>query len=105
MERYKLIKKEQSELYEKHEQKNIDINEFVKQMKILNDELNEVEKKCINEYNINSQSIVLLNTQINLLQSNNSKLLNEIIYLKKSEENTITYYNNLIKKGVYIYKL
>lgn len=84
MERHQQIRKEQASLREKLEQKDIEVEYFVLQFRLLNEELIETEQKMYNEHDT---CILSLDTIINLLQKVNLLLNSEIGLLNISKEN------------------
>jgi hypothetical protein len=102
MKRHQQIRKEQASLREKLERRDIKVEDFVSEMRILNEELKIVEQKMYNEHDT---CILSLDTKINLLQKENLLLNNKIGLLNISKENQKKINVKLIKKDKYIHKL
>lgn len=102
MKRHQQIRKEQDYLHDKFEQKDIKVEDFVSQMRSLNEELKIVEQKMYNEHD---KCILVLDKTVNFLQKENLLLNNKIGLLNISKEKSKIQHLKLIKKDKYIHKL
>lgn len=107
MERHQQIKKKQASLRVKLEQKDIKVEDFVSQMRSLNEELKIVEQKMYDEHDncFYYSCILSLDRKINLLQKENLLLENKIGLLNISKEKSKKHHLKIIKKDKYIHKL
>lgn len=102
MKRHRQIRKEQASLHEKLKRKDIKVEDFVLQFRLLKEELNETEQKMYNEHDT---CILSLDTKINLLQKENLLLNNKIGLLDFSLKKSKNLNLKLIKKDKQLYKL
>jgi hypothetical protein len=102
MNKYFKANKEKIIIDQSYDIEHLDIKTYVKEMRLFNKNMFNIEKEMLKEYDDMSIALVTSDKNNSVLQKRNKELANKLLLTEKKAENETKYHNKIIKKDKYI---